>query len=206
MTRPSRLEDVRVYPLTWPAERKRTLTGHHDGRKRWDATFTSAMADLQTELQAADIFHWILSSNLQPHTRGWDSVADPGAAVWFNQQVRGHWVLSVLACDTYRTLIMNVKAIAMTLNRLRLIDDYGVYTVDQAIQGAAYLALPGPETPAARPWQQVMAIDGEPPKSSVEMVYYYRFLAGKLQADPDKLKELNVARDEARKHFGVPTE
>lgn len=206
MTNPARLDDVRGWPLQWPHERKRVAAHSRDGRKRWSGDFQAAMNELQSEMSKAGLHSWILSSNLRPHTRAASSVEDPAAAVWFNQHVGGHWRLSVLACDAYAALWMNVKAIAMTLNRMRLIGDYGVYQFNQAIQGAAYLALPAPDIPAGRPWQDVLAIDGEPPKSGVDLVFHYRFLARKCDGDEPKLQELNVARDQARKEMGVPAE
>lgn len=205
MSTPLRLDDIRGWPLQWPEQRKRISAHARDGRKRWTGSFDTAMQDLQNEMSMAGLHSWILSSNLKPHTRAASSVEDPAAAVWFNQHVGGTWRLSVLACDAYASLWVNVKAIAMTLNRMRLIGDYGVYQFNQAIQGAAYLALPAP-TPESLPWRDVLSIDGEPPKSAVELVFHYRFLARKFEGDQDKLKQINVARDEARKEMGVPTE
>jgi len=201
MANPTRLEEVRVWPLQWPEERKRTQTGQHLREKRWSATFRSAMDDLEDELRKAQIFSWVLSSHVQPHSRDTEP-RDPGVAVWFNQRIQTRWVLSVLACDHYDKLWKNVKAIAMTLNRLRLIDDYGCYSVSQAIQGAAYLALPGPETPSARPWRSVLKVGEYEPKNINDVEHAYKFLVRQLAEDQARLTELNIARDEARKALG----
>lgn len=201
MSRPTRLDDVSGYPLTWPEERKRVPPRNRDGRKRWTGGWSTAIADLREELDKAGIYTSILSCNRQPHFGG--DTSDPAAALWFNQRVGDRWVLSVLASDLYTELWANVKAIAMTLNRMRLIGDYGVYNFSQALQGAAYLALPAPGS-VERDWHEVLAIDGEPPKTAVELVFHYNFLIRKAAGDEAKMRDINVARDSARKALGVP--
>ncbi len=202
MANPARLEDVRAYPLMWPDERKRTLSYNRSGEKRWSGSFRTAMDDLEDELRKAQIFTWILSSDVPPHSRQ-TTPDDPGVAVWFNQRVRNQWVLSVLASDRFDQFWKNVKAVAMTLNRLRLIDDYGCYTVSQAIQGAAFLALPGPETPSARPWRAVLKVGEYEPSTMNDVEHAYKFLVRQVAQDQVKLTELNIARDEARKALGA---
>jgi|SRR5581483_948149 len=210
MSRPTRLEDVRAYPLQWPEERPRTPPRQRR-LSEWNVgTFAGAVQDLQVELQRATIHNWILSTDVRPHSRPTDA-EDPACALWFNQHVRGRWVLSVLACDRYQKVFGNVKAIAMTVQRLRLIDQYGCYSVSQAIEGAAYLALPGPETPAARPWREVLKVDGLEPSSIVDIDAHYRFLARRFASEGNQaaMVELNVARDAGKKelnaHAPTPT-
>ena len=87
-----------------------------------------------------------------PAPRGREDPADPGAALWFTlggkDITRGRHKVMVLACDKFRRLAQNIRAIALTMERLRLVDEIGAYSLVAAVEGAR--ALPPPAQATAR--------------------------------------------------------
>ena len=72
----------------------------------------------------------------------------PGVRLEFEKRLRGKgdaWVPAVFPCATYWTAQHNVRAIALTLERLRDVARYGATGEDQ--QYAGFLRLPNPNAP-----------------------------------------------------------
>ncbi len=196
---PKATHDVPRHPLLWPPEKAR-MPGSKRQAKRWSTSMGTAIEDLRAECQASRIADWAISTGVAPGTR---TFVDPGAAMWFMQRVGTGWAMSCYASDTFRQPAENVKAIAMTINRLRLVADYGVYSMEQAMRGAAYEALPSPEPPP-RPWWEVMGLAQEVDRAVVDAVY--RALAKKRHPDAGgsqaEMQELLRAYDEAKRQTG----
>lgn len=184
---PKVLDDVQFYPLMWPSDRPRTPAPKRE-KGTWNvARYPEAIGTLERELGRSKIGDYRLSMDVRPHSAK-EANSDPGAALWFNKRQRDRWVLSVLASDRYTVLAQNIRAIELTLQRIRLISEYGCYTFDQAIEGAAYKALPPPDQmraprlPEGRSWWEVLGCREDDSPEVVEAVYK----AKRAKAHPDR--------------------
>jgi hypothetical protein len=153
-------------PLTWPISQRRT-----DPRKRVDSRFSVSLAeslhDLVAELERLGGAHIVVSTNAPAKPNGLpyaDSREpdDPGAAVYFDRRVpigpNGGYEMRpfVIACDTYRKLRWNIRAIGMTVEALRTIQRHGASSMlEQAFTGFAALPAHGRE----KPWWEVLGVD-----------------------------------------------
>lgn len=168
MKQPQIPADVAPYPLFWPSGQKRTLNLARVNNSNWGRpTWTQAVADLKAELERSRIIDYQLSTGRQPGTGRED---DPGAALWFMEHDGTTWKLARLASDRYKTVPLNVKALAMTLTRLRQVADYGVYSAKDARQGAIYAALPSPDAPPPD-WWLVLRISPDSPREIIDAAY-----------------------------------
>ena len=115
----------------------------------------------------------------------------------------------VLACDKFRRLAQNIRAIALTMERLRLVDEIGAYSLVAAVEGAR--ALPPPDRATAsliddggRPWHEVLQVMPNAPLAIAEAAY--RALARTAHADAggndQMMTRLNAAIEAARKELG----
>jgi len=122
--------------------------------------------------------------------------ADPGAALWFTiagGPITGPAELRVLACDKFRDLPQNVRALSLTMERLRLVADVGAYTLIAAVEGAKM--LPPPERPID--WRAVLGLGAS---ATIEIANtVYRTLAKASGGDEGRLRELNAAIEAARR-------
>ena len=163
---PVSTDQVRPFPLLWPPEQVRTPS-YERKKKRWSTAHRLALSDLRDECTRVSIHDWEISTGREPGT---GKIHDPGVVLWFMQRVGDAWVMSYYASDSYRDSAENIKAIAMTIQRLRQIGDYGCYTVEKAMRGAAYDALPPPEAPPRDCWE-VLEISPTSPRVVVDAVY-----------------------------------
>lgn len=193
---PRATQEVSPYPMLWPPTEQRKRS-HDRKAKRWGCGWQEAVNDLRVECAAAGIHDFVLSTNREPGAR---TIPDPGAVLWFMQRIDGAWSMSYYAADAFRDLPENVKAIAMTIQRLRQIGDYGCYTAAKAMRGAAYTALPAPDAPA-RNWWEVLDVAPTTPRAVVEAAY--KALAKQRHPDApggseDSMRELNAAFEAAK--------
>ncbi len=191
-----RISDVPPYPLAWPHGQERS--GGKGGKTNsWSGSFPANMASLEREMARSGIIDWMLSSNLRPHSTATAKLDDPAAALWFMARQGEVWTLAVLACDRYARLAKNVKAIELTLQRMRLISEYGVYSIEQIMTGAVYTALPPPSKPAS--WSRVLGVKPDATTRQIEDAYRAKAKA----AHPDgggsesEFMRLQTARDAA---------
>ncbi len=169
--------------LCWPHTKPRSA-------QRVDGPFRGRNVDVEQreityEMQRWNVRDWILSRNRDRIFAG-----DPGAALW--------WVKSgeirVLACDKYVKMADNLHAIYLTLDAMRALERWGAYTAEQASEGAR-LALPGPATPAAKPWWLVIPeIKREWPLAAIEGMYRDAM----KRSNEARQIELNAAIEAAR--------
>lgn len=188
------LDDVTEFPLCWPPDKPRCS-------QRMPTPFRTTMAkaqqELRWELPRWNARRWVVS--MAPQYR--QGAIDPGVAIWWEHPVpspgkpRYDYDLRVLACDNYVLREANMHAIALTFERLRSLERYGTYSMEQAIEGAR-LALPGPASVPQRPWHEVLGINQATPLIVCEAAY--RALAKERSDDPDQLVELNLAIEQAR--------
>ncbi len=190
------------YPLAWPPGRARTAPDRRERGRYTLRGFADAMGTVEKEVarwqkmsRNARIVDWQLTSyqagRAQIHT-------DPGAAMWFTlagNDVTGGASLMVLACDRFLELPQNVRALSLTMERLRLVDEIGAYSIVAAVEGAK--ALPPPQSDRA--WRDVLGIGTNAPLLVAEAAY--RTLAKAAGEGSPQLVELNLAIEAARREL-----
>lgn len=185
------------YPLLWPSNRSRTPADHREKGRYSLALFSQAMATLEAEVarwqrlkRKARIVDWQLTSQ---HVGRAQNHADPGAALWFTlagKEITGGQSLMVLACDRFQELPQNVRALSLTMERLRLVDEIGAYSLVAAVEGAK--ALP----PPAGPWHDILGVSETAPLVVADAAY--RALAKEAGEGSPRLRDLNDAIARAR--------
>src|SRR5215471_3691890 len=148
------------YPLHWPAGRPRTPENRRE-RPRYEVRSVSvAIAGIEREVGRwaspikRRITNWELTTNISGRRHRPD---DPGVAFWFTlagDDLTADASLMVLACDRFQLVEQNIRAISLTMERLRLVDEIGAYSLVAAVEGAK--ALPPPVT--ERPWWEVLHV------------------------------------------------
>jgi hypothetical protein len=190
------------YPLTWPPGRVRTPPDRREKGRYSLRLFSQAMTTLETEVarwqrarRNARLVDWQLSSD---HVGRSNSPADPGAALWFTlagKDITGGQSLMVLACDRFAELAQNIRALSLTMERLRLVDEIGAYSLVAAVEGAK--ALPPPERPID--WREVLGLGAGATLTVANTVY--RALAKDAGEGSERLRDLNAAIEAARKEL-----
>lgn len=186
------------YPLTWPAGQPR-VADHRRRDAELKLDFERARKELLRELGLLGTRNVILSTNVPvrldgvPYA-GMAEPKDPGVAVYFDRQVRAEWKPFVIACDTYRKLRWNTRAIGVTVEALRSIHRHGASSMlEQAFTGFA--ALP----PKSEPWWNVLGISEDSPVEDIRQAH--RKLAAMHHPDrggaPARMVEINAAFERA---------
>lgn len=205
------MENVTRSPLSWPANKPRT-PDHLRARSPFGRdyrvsplTVDRGRRDIQHELELMGVRDYVLSTNIalrldgEPRS-GQPEPKDPGVALYFT--LKGHKTPTVLACDKWASVAENMRAIVKHLDALRGIERWGVATAEQMFLGNA--ALPAPGKHSARSWQSVLNFAGAIGDITLDEVNSrYRELARLANGDDVALRELNVARDEARRELGA---
>jgi hypothetical protein len=184
------------YPLLWPDGWVRRSSG----RRKPDPFRVSryrATRELLAELRRLGAIKVILSSDVplkkngEPYG-GDPEPADPGVAVWFQHggQTR------VIACDAYKTLTGNVRAVGLTVNALRAVQRHGATELlDRAFAGFKALPAAGP------PWHVALGVPEDAGADAVLAGYRRRV----LETHPDRggsaeeFAKVQAAWDEARR-------
>jgi hypothetical protein len=193
------------YPLTWPPAKPRTHAVKRMPVRYKGFNLDEAHRSLETEVarwqrlgRDERIVNWELSTN---HVgRPTRELADPGAALWFTlagAQITGFASLMVLACDRFRDLPQNIRALSLTMERLRLVADVGAYSLVAAVEGAR--ALPPPKQPLD--WRGVLGLGSSATLTGANAVY--RAMAKDAGEGSDRLKQLNAAIEAARKELAA---
>lgn len=166
------------YPLTWPAGRPRTRSRISS---RFQVSLSASAREVMRELKLLGATDIILSSNMPTRQDGLpyaqqSEPADPGIAVWFRRRVPSPqpphtWTTKsfVVACDTYRRVRENMRAIAVTVAALRTIDRHGAGTMlEQAFSGFAAL----PPAGAKKDWWDVLGVPLAASPAEVRTAYF----------------------------------
>jgi hypothetical protein len=197
---------VAPYPLYWPLHHARTAP-HARREARFQVDFTTARNGLCVELVRLGARDIVISSNIPMRRDGLPMVPDrepddPGIAVYFTRKTRPF----VIACDHFRRVRWNIRAIGATLEALRSIERHGTTTMlEQAFSGFAALPPAGP-----KPWRDVLGVTGAivvgPP--GLDWVRTrYRELAAEAHPDRaggshDRMAEINAAYEAAKLELG----
>lgn len=195
---PTRLDDVTEFPLCWPEAKPRTA-------QRIGSPFRTSMARAQQEIREEmprwGALGWTVS--MAPQYRS--GPIDPAAALWWEHPLDGApgRDLRVLACDTYTSREANLHAIALTLERLRSVERYGTFSLDQATAGAR-LALPAPDAPPVD-WKRLLGDITAPGLTNAKRLVLaestYRAMSKEAAGDEDRQLRLNLAIEAARKEL-----
>lgn len=189
-----------AYPLQWPDGWKRTEP-YRRGTPRFKGTFASARDGLLGEIRKFGGSMIVLSTNIPLRLDGLPyssarSPDDPGVAVYF--QRKGKAVS--LACDKWRSVTENIRALELTLEAMRGIDRWGSSELmERTFTG--FTALPAPESASMKPWESVLGLAGCRDLGTVrkrrnELVRKYHPDFGE-EASHDKMAEVNRAFESA---------
>lgn len=191
------------YPLSWPPGRPRTAASERKKGSYSLRTLLQAMGTLEAEVarwrrlgRNGRLIDWELTTNHIGRTR---DPEDPGAALWFTlggKTITTGASLMVLACDRFVELPQNVRALSLTMERLRHVDEVGAYSLVAAVEGAR--ALPPPERPID--WRGILGLGAT---ATIDIANAsYRALAKQVGEGSSHLRDLNAAIEAARKELG----
>jgi len=172
---------VEAFPLHWPEGWERRENNDY----RDEARFTVSMARARDEL-IAEIHrlcrHYpdpliVLSTNVSLRLDGLPYASqrapeDPGAAVYFRYKKAQR----VFACDIFRRVEHNIRAIGKTIEAIRGIERWGASDMlERAFTG--FEALPAPDD-----WRKVLQVSPDAPWGTVHNVY----MSKRAQCHPDR--------------------
>lgn len=201
-----------AFPLQWPEGWARTLsTARRHARYKVTPEVATRELIRSLSLLGANRQTIVVSSNVPiRQTDGLPYAAyripeDSGVAVYWTTRAHGE---RVMACDRWIGVHENIRAIGLATEGLRAIDRAGASQIlERAF--AAFGALPAsPEATPVRAWWEVLGFAEAMLASLSPAVIDARFRELAAKAHPDRtggsdaaLIELNLARQQARKHF-----
>jgi hypothetical protein len=193
------------YPLEWPIGKPRTLVRKSSAFRA--LTFGRARDDVFSELRRFNAADVVLSTNVPLRHDGipysnWRQPEDPGVAVYFSLRAAGEPLGTsrryyAIACDHYRKIEENLRAIAATIEAMRTIHRHGAtQLLEQAMSGFA--AIPPSADPSS--WWAVLGFNSRPPLDAAEQ--RYRELVKRHHPDvggsAPRMAEINMAIEVAR--------
>jgi len=126
----------------WPGEK---TPGYKRQKARFGAKYSTTLDDLERELgclKAKDVIVQCYFELKEIRNDGWPrssaSPSEPGVILTFSQ---GRDAIS-MPCDTFLHWHQNLLAIALTLNKLRMVNEYGVTKHNEQYQGFKRIAAP----------------------------------------------------------------
>jgi hypothetical protein len=192
------MSTIDAYPLQWPLGWART---HCDDRRAslFQVSFARSRDEVLRSVRLLGGEDVVISSNLplkrngQPYASQAEPT-DPGIAVYWTQDRQPR----VMACDCWRTVRDNLRAVGLTIDALRAIDRSGAtQLLERAFTGFA--ALPE-STAVVRSWRDVLHLNGQPVTQRDVLEAFKRrlpFCHPDSGGSHDLMVELNRARDEA---------
>lgn len=213
----SRILDIDSYPCYWPDGWERTAA-HKRTSSRYSIDFARARDNVVHQCKLLGAREVVISSNV-PLRRdglplaGQSEPKDPSVAVywvepgaWNIEQQRTIHPRRVIACDAWRKVRENMRAVGLAIEAMRQLKRCGAtQVVERAFMG--FNALPaqaGATSNGQRPWREVLALDGlvgpdYVMKAAIEASF--KTLAAKRHPDAggthEAMAELNTARNEA---------
>lgn len=209
------MKGIDAYPLQWPAGWTRTES-HKRKAGNYRVDFVKARDELVREarLLGSRPEDVVISSSMAlrrdgipyAHQREPD---DPGVAVYWAKRSwsNGREVFQqrVIACDTWRTVRENMRAIGLAISSLRQLERTGASEIlDRAFTGFTALPAPGEGTRPA--WADVLGLDTLDGLDREKVNAAYRSKALLMHPDNGGSHEamlgLNQARDAALAWLG----
>lgn len=192
---------IEAYPLCWPSGYPRTKNPMDSAFGKH--SFARVRDELLHELNLMGATRVILSTNIPLRKDGipYSNMAQPkdcGVAVYFfwKDQQR------VLACDKWRTIENNLRALTLAISAMRGLSRWGVSQImDRVFQG--FTALPEPEK---KSWRRVFGVqfrDKPLTREEVEKMYKEGMRASHpdMGGSHERAADLNWAIQEARKEL-----
>lgn len=197
------IEGVDAYPLYWPLDWKRTLADRRV-HGRYQVNFGRARDEVLNSVRLLKGREVVISSNVPIRRDGlpyanMPEPKDPGIAVYWLTAKRE---TRVMACDSWRTVRDNLRAIGLALEGLRAIERSGASQVlERAFAG--FTALPADAS--ASSWRTVLGLDGGAvTRDVIEEAYRRRAVAAHPDAGGSHgaMVALNAAREQALREMG----
>lgn len=142
-----RVLSVNAHPLYWPEGWRRVK---HRQPSRYNVSFANARDAMTRELRLLGAQDIVVSTNVPlrhdglPYARS-SAPADPGVAVYWTTRKHGQ---RVIACDAWRTVRENLRAVGLAIESLRLLERTGASEIlDRAFTGFAALPAQGESEP-----------------------------------------------------------
>jgi len=191
------MSTIDAFPLRWPVGWTRT---HRDDRRAsiYQVSFARARDEVLRSVRLLGGVDVVISSDIALRRDGLPYAnqgepTDPGIAVYWTQ----HNQPRVMACDCWRTVRDNLRAVGLTIDALRAIDRSGAtQLLERAFTGFA--ALPE-STTVVRSWRDVLHLNGQPITQRDVLEAFKRRLPlchPDSGGSHDLMVELNRARDE----------
>lgn len=159
-------EPIEAYPLHWPDGWPRRSRGQRNASK-YDVTFMKARDDLMRELKTGRCKGVVVSTNV-PLRRdgiplaGQREPEDPGVAVYWTDK---NGKPRVIACDVWRTVRENLRAVGLAYASLRQIERTGASELlERAFQGFARL-------PAAQDCWSILGVERGAARERISAVF-----------------------------------
>jgi hypothetical protein len=191
------------FPLYWPEGWPRSPSRR---ASKYDRAFARDRDAVIRRLRRMGATGITISSNVPLRRDGLPMAntaqpADPGVAVYFTRRKREH----VVACDAWKTVDENLRAVLRTIEALHAIERSGSAQIeDRAYQGFARLPAQAGRTVA--PWRVVLGMVDDEIVTLELAEHAYRLLAKKVHPDApggshEAFLELQRAIEEARKEL-----
>lgn len=202
--------EITAFPLAWPNGKPRTERQKRE-HSRFKTTVDRARRELIDEIQRLGGKRPIISTNQKLRLDGYPYAGmrepdDNGVAVYFMLDDKSR----VFACDRYRSMADNLRAITLTIEALRGISRWGTGDMmNQAFSG--FVALPPGKSEAVQAgWREVLGF-GSLKASIYDVKARRNELARKYHPDigshPDaaQMAAVNKAFTQASEELGGPS-
>ncbi len=197
------MAEILGYPLCWPVGWPRTKSPEWSRFQTSKTTFGSIRQELVHEIEIMGGRQIVLSTNIPLKKDGmpyatYKPLTDTGIAVYFTLKGQP----KVFACDKWRKIEDNMRAIQKTIEAIRGIDRWGSSEImDRIYRG--FQALPAQSTYLDDAWWVVLGVNAD--AGSEETKRAYRSLAKSSHPDvggDEKLfKKYAEAYEQAEKYF-----
>lgn len=162
---------IESYPLSWPQGYPRTKK---QKSSQFQVSMSVARDELLDELRRLGARNVIISTNVATYERGGrqipyadQKVEDTGVAVYFEWEKEQH----VIACDRWKSLDGNMRAIGLTVSALRGLERWGATDIlKRTFSGLKQL----PEQGSGRPWWVVLGVERDAPVDELKSAYRRR--------------------------------
>lgn len=197
-----------AFPLEWPAGKKREPWNRKPSRFK-DLSFAKTRDDLLRACKRLGACDVTLSTNVPLRKDGLPlagvrAPSDPGVAIYFrlHKWVKGREIGRdyAIACDQYRKVEENMRALVHTLDAMATINRHGSSDLlEQAMSGFA--ALPPAATEG---WWRTLGCRRDCTFDEAKSAYRscVKLLPHDLSADDSRMTELNLALAEAEREIG----
>lgn len=197
-----------AFPLEWPTGRKRLDSWCRKASRFRDLGFAKCRDDLLRSCKKFGAKNVVLSTEVALRLDGLPyanmrAPNDPGVALYFdlqkytnNKMTTRHFAL---ACDTYRKVEENLRALVHTIEAMNQIERHGsAELLEQAMSGFAALDAP------REGWRKVLGVGTAVTYPEAKLAY--RQLVAKhhpdVGGDPLKMEALNLALADAERELG----